>query len=162
MRDLNSRTFDRTGRRRPDRSTVRLLCPKAQQMPAWRSYWFRHLTWCRRRRPRRRPWEPERVPGARWCQTHRPMTLWCTPPPKTRKKKKMLPLQLGEIRKGRPPQLGGGGLKGPRREGLSLRTFPPSPLTAKTSGYPGPSPWRSRKYSDTRVTHIIPLLHCFP
>ena len=26
MRDLSSRTFDRTGRRRPDRSTIRLLC----------------------------------------------------------------------------------------------------------------------------------------
>ena len=37
------------------------------------------------------------------------MTLRRTPPPKTRKKKKMLPLRLGEIRKGRPPQLGGGG-----------------------------------------------------
>ena len=28
MQDLNSRTFDRTGRRRPDRSTVRLLSPE--------------------------------------------------------------------------------------------------------------------------------------
>ena len=31
MRDLSSLTFDRTGRRRPDRPTVRLHCPKAQQ-----------------------------------------------------------------------------------------------------------------------------------
>ena len=69
-----------------------------------------------------------------------------------------------------PPPAGGdkkrkaaptGGAKGPRREGLSFRTVPPSPLTAKTSGYSGPSPWQSRKYSDTRVTQSILLLHCF-
>ena len=34
MRDPNSRTFDMTGRRRPDRSIVRLLCPKAPQKMA--------------------------------------------------------------------------------------------------------------------------------
>ena len=39
------------------------------------------------------------------------MTLWRTPPLKTRKKKKMLPLLQGEIRKGRPPQLGAEGSK---------------------------------------------------
>ena len=54
-----------------------------------------------------------------------------------------------------------GGPKGPRREGLSFWTVPPSPPIVKTSGYPGPSPWRSRKYSDTRVTHSIPLSHRF-
>ena len=71
----------------------------------------------------------------------------------------MLPLQLEETRKGRLPQLGGA--KGPRREGLSFRTLPPPPSKAKTSGCLGPSPWRSRKYSDARVTHNIPLSHCF-
>ena len=69
-----------------------------------------------------------------------------------------------------PPPVGGdkkrkaaptGGAKGPRREGLSFRTTPPPPSKAKTSGCSGPSPWRSRKYSDTRVTHSILLLHCF-
>ena len=65
----------------------------------------------------------------------------------------------GETRKGRPPQLGGP--KGPRREGLSFRTVPLPPPKAKTSGCPGTSPWGGRKYSDTRVTHSIPLSHCF-
>ena len=69
-----------------------------------------------------------------------------------------------------PPSVGGdkkrkaaptGGAKGPRREGLSFRTVPPPPLEAKMSGCSGPSLWRSRKYSDTRVTHSIPLSHCF-
>ena len=54
-----------------------------------------------------------------------------------------------------------GGVKGPRRGGPSFRTTPPPPPKAKTSGCSGPSPWRSRKYSDTRVTHSIPLSHCF-
>ena len=73
---------------------------------------------------------------------------------------KMLPRQPGETRKGRPHQPGRP--KGPRREGLSFRIVPPPPPKAKTSGCSGPSPWRSRKYSDTRVTHSIPLSHCFP
>ena len=69
-----------------------------------------------------------------------------------------------------PPPAGGdkkrkaaptGGPKGPRREGLSFRTAPPPSPKTKTSGFSGPSPWRSRKYSDTRVTHSIPLSHCF-
>ena len=68
------------------------------------------------------------------------------------------PLQAGETRKGRPPQLGRP--KGPRRGGLSFRT--PPPTRAKTSGCPGPNPWGGRKYLDTRVTHSIPLSHCFP
>ena len=70
-----------------------------------------------------------------------------------------------------PPPVGGdkkrkaapiGGPKGPRRKGLSFRTAPPPPTKAKTSGCPGPSPRGDRKYSDTRVTHMIPLSHCFP
>ena len=70
-----------------------------------------------------------------------------------------------------PPLTGGdrkrkaaptGGVKGPRREGLSFHTAPPPPLKAKTSGCPWPSPWGGRKYSDTRVTQNIPLSHCFP
>ena len=70
-----------------------------------------------------------------------------------------------------PPPVGGDkkrkaaptpGPKGPRREGLSFQTTPPPPPKAKTSGCSGPSPWQSRKYSDTRVTHNIPLSHCFP
>ena len=158
MRDLSSRTFDRTGTRRPDRSTIQLLCPKAQQTPFWRRCRLWLVLWCRRRP--RRPREPERVPDARRHRTHRPITLRHTPPPKTRRQKKMLPLQTGETGKGRPPQLGRP--KGPRRGGLSFRTALPPPPMVKTSGCPGPSPWGSRKYSDTRVTHSIPLFHCFP
>ena len=60
-----------------------------------------------RRRPRRRPREPERVPGARWYRTHCPITPRRTPPMKTRRKMKMLPLQPGETRKGRPHNRGG-------------------------------------------------------
>ena len=69
-----------------------------------------------------------------------------------------------------PPSVGGDkkrkaaptrGPEGPRREGLSFRTTPPPPPKAKTSGCSGPSPWRSHKYSDTRVTHSIPLSHYF-
>ena len=55
-----------------------------------------------------------------------------------------------------------GGPKGPRREGLSFRTAPPPPTKVKTSGCLGPSPRGDRKYLDTRVTHRIPLSHCFP
>ena len=70
-----------------------------------------------------------------------------------------------------PPPTGGekkrkaaptGGAKGPRREGLSFRTTLPPPPKAKMSGCPGPSPRGDRKYSDTKVTHRIPLSHCFP
>lgn len=70
-----------------------------------------------------------------------------------------------------PPPVGGdkkrkaaptGGPKGPRREGLSFRTVPPPSTKAKTSGCLGPSAWGDRKYSDTRVTHSIPLSHYFP
>ena len=69
-----------------------------------------------------------------------------------------------------PPPVGGdnkrkaaptGGPKGPRREGLSFRTTPSPPPKAKTSGCSGPSPWRSCKYADTRLTHSIPLTHYF-
>ena len=151
MRDLSSLTFDRIGRRRPDRSTVRLLCPKAQRTLAWRSCWFRHPMWCRRRRPRRRPRGLERVPGARRCRIHHPTTPRRTPPMKTRRRKKRpLPLQRGERRKGRPPQLGRP--KGPRRGRPLLRTTPPTSTTAKRSGRTGPSPWRDRKYPDSRIT----------
>ena len=67
-----------------------------------------------------------------------------------------------------PPLVGGDkkrkaaptrGAKGPRREGLSFRTTPPPSPKAKTSGCSGPSPWQSRKYSDTRVIHSVPFLH---
>ena len=61
------------------------------------------------------------------------------------------PPQPRETRKGRPTQLGRP--KGPRREGPSFRTVPRRPPTATTSGYPGTSPWRSRKYPDTIVIH---------
>ena len=108
MRDISSLTFDRIGRRSPDRSTVRLLCPKTQPMPAWRSCWFRHPMWCRRRRPRRRPQGLEKVPGARRCRVHHPTTPRRIPLVKTRRRKKRpLPLQWEERRKGRPPSLGG-------------------------------------------------------
>ena len=114
MRDLSSLTFDRIGRRSPDRSTVRLPCPKTQLMPAWRSCWFRHPMWCRRRRPRRRPRGLEKVPGARRCRVHHPTAPRRIPPMKMRRKKKRpLPLQREERRKGRPPSLGRP--EGPRR-----------------------------------------------
>ena len=61
------------------------------------------------------------------------------------------PPQPGETRKGRPTHPGRP--KGPRREGPSFRTAPRRPPTATTSGYPGTSPWRSRKYPDTIVIH---------
>ena len=104
MRDLSSLTFDRFGRRSPDRSTVRLLCPKTQPMPAWRSCWFRHPMWCRRRRPRRRPRGLERVPGARRCRIHHPTVPRRIPPVKTRRKKKRPPPSSGrrEEKEGRP------------------------------------------------------------
>ena len=75
------------------------------------------------------------------------------------RKKRPLPLQRGEGRKGRPPQLGRP--KGPRRGRPLLRTTPPTPTTAKRSGRTGPSPWRDRKYPDTRVIHSIPTLNSF-
>ena len=103
MRDLSPHAFDRTGRGRLNRSTVRLLCPNNQRMPAWRSCWFRHLTWCRRRRPRRRPREPGRVPDAQWSRTHCPMTPRRTPPTKTRRRKeRFLPQQGRKEKEGRP------------------------------------------------------------
>ena len=70
-----------------------------------------------------------------------------------------------------PPPVGGdkkrkaaptGRPMGPRREGLSFRIAPPPPTKAKTSGCPGPRPRGDRKYSDTKVTHRIPLSHYFP
>ena len=159
MRDLSSLTFDRIGRRRPDRSTVRLLCPKAQQTLTWRGCWFRHPMWCQRM-SRRRTRGLERVPDARRCQIHHPTNPRRTPPTKTRRRKKSpLTLQRGKGRKGRPPQLGRP--KGPRRGKPFLRTTPPTPTTAKRSGHSGPSPWRNRKYPDTRVIHSIPTLHSF-
>ena len=160
MWDLNSLTFDRIGRRSPDRSTVRLLCPKTQPMPAWRSCWFRHPMWCRRRRPRRRPRGLERVPDTRRCRIHHPMTPRRTPPMKTRRRKKRpLPLQRGARRKGRPPSLGRP--KGPRRGKPFRQTTPPTPTTTERSGRSGPSPWRNRKYPDTRVSLSISSLHGF-
>ena len=152
MRDLSSLTFDRIGRRRPDRSTVWLLCPKAQRTLAWRSCWFRHPMWCRRRRPRRRPRGLKRVPGAWRCRIHHPTTPRRTPLVKTRRrrKKKPLPLQRGEERKGRPPQLGRP--RGPRREKLFPRTAPLTSVMTTRTGPQGPSPWRDRKYPYSRIT----------
>ena len=130
MRDLNSLTFDRPGRRSPDRSIVRVLCPKAQQMPAWRSCWSRHLMWCRRRRPRRRPRELERVPGVWRCQIHHPMNPRHTPPLKMRRRKKK-PLFS-------PPRLRG---RSPPR---SHRTMSPiTPDAGNSFGFPWPSSWPS-------------------
>ena len=161
MRDLSSLTFDMIGRRHPDRSTVRLLCPKTQPMPTWRSCWFRHPMWCQRRRPQRGPRGLKKVPGARRCGVHHPTAPRRIPPVKTRRRKKRpLPLQRGEIRKGRPPSLGRP--KGPRRGKPFLQTTPPTPTTVERSGRSGPSPWRNRKYPDTRVIHSIRLLHNFP
>ena len=142
MQDLNSRSFDRTGRGHPNSLTVRPLCPKAQQMPAWRSCWFRHLTWCRRRRPRRRPREHGRVPGAR-CRRICPTPPTHPPPPKTRrrKKKKMpLPLQRGEERKERPPQLGSRRVREGEDPSAGLR--PRRRRRRGGTGHPGSSPWK--------------------
>ena len=66
------------------------------------------------------------------------------------------PPQLGETRKGRPPHLGRP--KGPIREGPSFRTAPQRPLSATRSGYPGTSPWRSRKYPDTIIVLVYFVL----
>ena len=157
MRDLSPHAFDRTGRVRPNRSTVRLLCPKTQPMPTWRSCWFRHPMWCRRRGPRRRPRGLERVPGAWWCRIHRPTTPKRPLPPKTRRRKtKPLPLQRGEEKKGRSPQLGRP--EGPRRGRPFYRTTPPMPKTAGSNGHPGSNPWQNRKCPDTRITYGAPLL----
>ena len=109
---------------------------------------------CRRRRPRRRPWGPGRVSGARLYRTHRPKTPRRAPPTKTRRKKrKVLPPSRGDKKRKAAPS---GGLKGPRREGPSFRTAPQPPPIATTSGCLGISPWRSRKYSDTII-----ILVCF-
>ena len=130
-------------------------------MPAWRSCWFRHPMWCRRRRPQRRPRGLERVSGAKRCRVHHPTALRRIPPVKMRRKKKRpLPLQWEERRKGRTPSLRRS--EGPRRGRPFLRTIPPTPTTAERSGLPGPSPWQNRKYPDTRVIHSIRLLHIFP
>ena len=64
---------------------------------------------------------------------------------------KSSPSQLGETRKGRRTHPGRP--KGSRREGPSLRTAPRRSPIAATSGYPGTSPWRSRKCPDTIVLH---------
>ena len=70
-----------------------------------------------------------------------------------------LPLQRGEERRERPPQLGKP--EGPRRGKPFLRTTPPTLTMAEMSGSPGPSPWRDHKCPDTRVIHSIPPLHNF-
>ena len=67
------------------------------------------------------------------------------------------PVQRGEERKGRPPQLGRP--EGPRRGRPFFRTTPPTPKTAERNGHPGSSPWQSRKYPDTRITYGVPLLY---
>ena len=64
---------------------------------------------------------------------------------------KSSPRQPGETRKGRPTHPGRP--KGPRRERPSLQTVPRWPPIAATSGYPGTSPWRSRKCPHTIVLH---------
>ena len=105
---------------------------------------------CRRRRPRRGPRGPGKFSGTRWCRTNRPKTPRCTPPTTMRRsKRKTLSPEPRGRRKGRPPLPGRP--KGPRKEGPSLRTTPPQPPTATRSGYPGPTPWRSRKYPDTII-----------
>ena len=73
---------------------------------------------------------------------------------------KSSPPQPGETRKGRPTHPGKP--KGPRREGPSLRTAPRRPPIAATSGYPGTSPWRSRKCPDTIVLHGMFYCTVFP
>ena len=73
-----------------------------------------------------------------------------------RRKKKPLPLQRGEERKGRSPQLGRP--EDPRRGEPSCRTTPPMPKTAGRNGHPGSSPWQNRKYLDIRITYGAPLL----
>ena len=61
------------------------------------------------------------------------------------------PPQIEGRRKGRPPHPRRP--KGPRREVPSFQTAPRRPPTATTSGCPGTSPWRSRKYPDTIAIH---------
>ena len=66
-----------------------------------------------------------------------------------------------EEKKEASPPAGGGkkrkasqrvGPKGPRREGLFPRTIPPTPVMTTRIGLQGPSPWRDRKYPDSRMT----------
>src|SRR4051812_34784904 len=77
-------------------------------MLVYRSCWLRHLTWCKRRRPRRRPRGLERVPGARRCRILHPTNPRRTPPVKTRRrKKKPLPLQQGRKEEEDRPNRGG-------------------------------------------------------
>src|SRR4051812_18378312 len=72
-----------------------------------------------------------------------------------RRKKKSLPLRRGKERRGRLPQRGQ--LRGPKRGRPLRRTTPLTPTRTRRSGRKGPSVRRSRKYSDTRVTHDILL-----
>ena len=72
----------------------------------------------------------------------------------------MLPLQLGETRKGRPPQLGGGG-EGSKKGRTLLLDYSATATEGEDEWLLKPSPWRSRKYPDARLVHSIPLSHCF-
>ena len=51
-------------------------------------------------------------------------------------------------------------LEGSKKGRTLLPDSSTAPTKAKTSGCPGPSPWGDHKYSDTKVTHSIPLSHC--
>ena len=79
--------------------------------------------------------------------------------PEDEEEEEEAPPPTGGDKKRKPPQLGRP--EGPRREGLSFRTAPPPLTKVKTSGCPGPSPRGDRKYSDTKVTHRVPLSHYF-
>ena len=103
--------------------------------------------WCWRRRPRRRPRGLGRVPVFR-C--YRMMNPRPTPPTKARRRRRKPLPQRGEGGKGRPPQRGRP--KGPRRGKLFPRTALPTPATTTRTGLQGPSPWRDRKYPDSRIT----------
>src|SRR3954462_10571869 len=84
-------------------------------MLTWRSCWFRHPMWCRRRRPRTRPQGLERVPGAWRCRIHHPTTPRRTPPVKTRRRKKKPlppPVEGGKKRKAAPTEEAEGSKKG--------------------------------------------------
>ena len=69
------------------------------------------------------------------------------------------PPPAGGEKKRKAPSLGRP--EGPRRGKPFPQTTPPTSTTAERSGRSGPSPWRNRKYPDTRVIHSIPPLHSF-
>ena len=66
-----------------------------------------------------------------------------------------------------PPPAGGGkkrkaaptGEAGGFKKGKTLPDYASDADDGGENGHPGPSPWKNRKYPDTRITHGVPLLY---